>query len=445
MKYLIEIADFAKKFQCNDVDSLVLERAKLIILDSLTSIAFGNQHSEARALSEKLTSTRNVNSERNGIIFGTDYEVDYKTAALINGIAIVSDELDEGNPIAKGHPSCHFLPAFLSLALQQSISGKDFLTAFMISYEITARMGASITQRKDIHPHGNWGVFGNGFGLGSLYRWDKRQDFIQAAMLSVSFSMPTLWQSVLEGHKVRNAIIGLNNFHTMLIPELVASGFSASTVTPEVLFNDILAEQIRTNALVDGLGDSFYLMKSYFKFYSYCRFCHSPIDAVMELIDNVEVGEIKEIHVYTYSSAAKLHERNVNNEFAGKFSIPYAVAAEVCKKKFPTLTLEQLDEQINSLMQKIFVKEEKEYTEMLPNKRVTTVELELMNGTMKGKTVQRATGDADEENLPEKVINKSKEFLLPIFGEKQANTLVQRILSLDEQADLSFLVQARTE
>jgi len=443
MDYLFDIANFAKTFRNEDADEDVRERAKLIILDSLTTIAFGNQHSEALKLTEKLLSSKKEECNEEGFIFGTGNCIDYKTAALINGIAIVTDELDEGNPFAKGHPSCHFLPSFLSIALREKVSGNDFLTAFIISYEITARMGAAVTQSALIHPHGNWGVFGNGFGLGRLLRWEEAERYIQATMLSMSFSMPTLWQSVLEGHKVRNAIIGLNNLHTTLIPELIDSGFSASLLTPEVLFNEVLSEQIRFDSLVENLGETYYLLKSYFKFYSYCRFCHSPVDAVIDLIQDVQIEDIKEIRVYTYSSAARLHERKVNNEFAGKFSIPYAVASEICKHQYPLLDSSLLENKICKLIEKVFVEEEKSYTDMLPGKRVTTVELELLNGNIKGKTVQRAMGDADEENLFEKVISKNREFLNPIIGEDRANTLIKKILSIEEQNDLSFLAQLR--
>ncbi|HHY22351.1 MAG TPA: MmgE/PrpD family protein, partial [Bacilli bacterium] len=205
----------------------------------------------------------------------------------------------------------------------------------------------------------------------------------------------------------------------------------------------VLSEQIRFDSLVENLGETYYLLKSYFKFYSYCRFCHSPVDAVIDLIQDVQIEDIKEIRVYTYSSAARLHERKVNNEFAGKFSIPYAVASEICKHQYPLLDSSLLENKICKLIEKVFVEEEKSYTDMLPGKRVTTVELELLNGNIKGKTVQRAMGDADEENLFEKVISKNREFLNPIIGEDRANTLIKKILSIEEQNDLSFLAQLR--
>lgn len=442
LEYLMDIAKFSMSFNGLDVRSEVRARAKLLILDSLTAIAYGNQHSEVSKLSDKLVPSEDDRNRSNGLIFGTNIRTDIRTAAFVNGIAMVSDELDEGNPLAKGHPSCHFLSSFLSLALQRGATGEDFLSAFIISYEINARMGASIQQNAVIHPHGNWGMFGNSFGTGRFCGWKREEDYIQAAMLSMSFSMPTLWQSVLEGHKVRNVIIGLNNLHTVMLPDLIESGFSASLTTPEIMYSDLLGKSIKTDLLTKDLGKEFYLMRSYFKFYSYCRFCHSPIDAVMSLTEKINIEEIEKILISTYSSAAKLHQRQVNNEFAGKFSIPYAVASELCKTKLSSFEKEESQKNITQLMQKIFVSEEQSYTEMLPEKRLTSVSIELKNGSVIGTTVQRAKGDPDEENLTAKVIGKSRELLTLIFGEQKAESFIEAILTLEDQEDLSFVYES---
>jgi len=440
MDYLYKVAGFARSLAISEVSEAVKMRAKLLILDSLTAIVVGNQHSEVFILANSVTHSQTIGNNEQGFILGTDILTDYRTAALINGIGIVSDELDEGNQIAKGHPACHFFPALLSLALQNKKSGKDFLAAFIVNYEISTRMGASVQLKQSIHPHGNWGVFANGFGVGRLFGWTNENDYIQAAMLSTSFSMPTLWQSVLEGHQVRNITIGLNNFHTTLLPDLVMVGFSASTSTPEKIFNGVLADNFESAYITKDLGKEFYLLSSYFKFYPYCRFCHSPIDATMSLVEDMEINGIKEIRVDTYSLAAKLKEKQVDNEFAGKFSIPYAVANELINVKYPLLVGSKKEEINHELMKKVIVSEEKSYTDLLPNKRVTAVEIEWKNGDKKSTIVQRAKGDPDEDKLTEKVILKCTEYLSPLLGEEKVKQLIDSVFKLEQVEDLSTVI-----
>src|SRR5699024_8313933 len=161
----------------------VIDRAKLILLDSLSAIALGNQNDNLKKLRMNLTST---SSEIGVPAIDTSDSLEKRDAAFINGIAMVSDELDEGNPKAKGHPAAHFLPALLSLAITEEVSGEQLLLAFIVNYEISARLGETLQLKGEIHPHGNWGVFGNGFGVGTLLGWQNDEHYMQASMLSSS-------------------------------------------------------------------------------------------------------------------------------------------------------------------------------------------------------------------------------------------------------------------
>ena len=432
-----DIATFSQNVSTHHLSKDVIEKAKLLLLDSLTAIAYGNQHEKMLQMANNLTLELSGQKKNLVSIFGTDVKLNYREAALINGIGMVIDELDEGNPLAKGHPAAHFLPAIFSLAVTRRCSGKKLLEAFIVNYEISARIGSAIQPKQEIHPHGNWGVFGNGFGIGKLLDWKNRNDMFQASMLSTSFAFPTAWQSVLEGHEVRNVIIGLNNYHTTLLPDLVQTGFTASLATPEAIFTNVLADDY--HGFPTDLDDRYYLLHSYFKFYPYCRYCHAPIDASLALLEDVKPEEIKEIKIKTYSLAAKLAAKTVNNDFAGKFSIPFAVASEINNVHATEQSEEEKAQAIEQLMNCITVTEHKPYTELLPEKRMTTVEITLTDGSVKGKTVERATGDSDEKNLQTKVIEKSQRLLQPIFGEAKTDELIKTVLTIEQLDEITTL------
>lgn len=425
---------FAKQFSINETDKLVIERAKLILLDSITAMALGNKYEKIIKL------TKSIDNENAGQVplIGTNKLIEKRDAAFINGIAMVSNELDEGNPKAKGHPAAHFLPALLSLSMTEGISGAKLLKAFIVNYEISARLGETLQLDDEIHPHGNWGVFGNGFGVGTLLDWIEDEHYIQAAMLSSSFSFPTLWKSVLEGHEVRNVIIGLNNYNTMLLPHLINARYTASISTGKGIYGGVLARQVTDYSF--DFEEEFYLLHTYFKFYPYCRFCHAPIDATLELIKNICFEDIKSIHIDTYSLAAKLNSQEVANSFAGMFSIPYALAQELYKFYEAKLDVSVDKEQIISeLMKKIIVTENEQYTKKLLKGRITAVKIELSDGTFKEKIVDRAKGDADEAGLYDKVLTKNQEMLNRIFGETKAEKLIENLLHLDELENVSQL------
>lgn len=434
MKHL---AKFVEPFSLEQVPDRVVERAKLMILDSIAAITYGNQDKKIKDLVTSFEEKTYVNLANRIPIIGTEKYLDERHATFINAIAMVSYELDEGNPKAKGHPAAHFLPALLAIAITNKLSGKKFLEAFIVNYEISARLGASLHLIEEIHPHGNWGVFGNGFGVGKLLNWDQ-ESMMRGAMISSSFAFPTLWNSVLEGHEVRNVIIGLNNLHTTLLPNLVHAGYSASTDTLSTLYSKVLGKEF--NELPHDLGETYYILSSYFKFYAYCRFCHAPIDATLSLVKDIQLDDIKEINVRTYSLAARLDGKEIQNNFAGKFSIPYAIASELYEAYKHTLKPEIDKKQlIEYIMERIYVKEDANYTKQLSQKRITSVEVVLSDGRKLEKEVDRATGDPDEENLDQKIIDKSNMFLQSIYAEKKTKEIIEMILNIEHIQNMETL------
>lgn len=442
--YLQTVAEYAISFSLEDIPEDVNLKAKLIILDSLGVIVSGNNHageSELLKTSNTAASFQLPNTIEKGYVIGTDKVTDYKTAALLNGIALVAEELDEGNQFAKGHPACHFFSGLLSLTSQNNRSGKEFLESFIVNYEIGARMGAAVKQKESIHPHGNWGIFANGFSVGKLLGWKNTEEYIQAAMLSTSLSMPTLWQSVSEGHQVRNVIVGLNNLHMVLLPGLVTAGFSATNLTPKILFEEVLADGFVSGLLDKDLGIVYYLEKTYFKFYPYCRFCHSSIDAALSLVGNMPLDDIKRIDIKTYKSAAKLKAQKVRNDFEGKFSIPFSVASELLNKQNSLIDDTNKKLHIKDLMQKVYVVEDENLTALLPTERHTEMNIEFWDQKPRSIVMKRATGDSDEVNLEWMVLEKFRKNVLPVLGIECTQQIIDSIYSLEKIDDFNAFLK----
>ncbi len=93
-------------------------------------------------------------------------------AAFLNGSSGTFLEMDEGNQFARGHPGMHVLPALLAHAEHSLIDVEAFLTAFVIAYEVAARLGIACNLRHSMHPHGTWGVVGAITGLMKLMQYD---------------------------------------------------------------------------------------------------------------------------------------------------------------------------------------------------------------------------------------------------------------------------------
>lgn len=432
MDFKNALSDFAKGFQLKDASEEVIAKSKLILLDSITAIISGNQMDHMKEL-QKDTSKDKKDFAQRVPIYGTNHTNSPYMAALINGIAMVNDEMDEGNPLAKGHPSCHFLPAILAISEEQEVSGFRFLESFIVGYEIGARAGSAVNLREKIHPHGNWGMIGSSFAVGKLLNYSK-EEYLASVNISASLSAISLWRPVLEGHRIRDIHIGMNNLHSCLVPSFTRSGFSGSSSTIESIYDGgILGTSFNPEKITEKLGIDYYLTKTYFKFYAFCRFCHSPIDAIETLIESENLGaeEVERIEVYTYSLAAKLSSQEVKNEYAGKFSIPVAVASSFYK--------EGEEERVAALAKRIFVFEDDELTKLLPDERGSRLEVTVTSGETYRSYVRGAAGDATDENLEDKVIEKCRLILESIIGMAEADQMIEGILTIETSEDTRFI------
>lgn len=405
MNYLRSSSVFADLFKL-EVEDEILMKAKLILLNSFNVWKVGLKDESVSKLKTSDFVSGNTTFHH----------------LLINSVALVNNELDEGNPLAKGHPASHFLPALVEVAKEEGVSGHAFLEAFILAYELSARMGASVTLDEAVHPHGNALIYGGTFGIGKLKKYNQEM-YEEAAKLNMNFQMPTLWQAVLQGHQARNLIIGLNNQHLYQIDWMIKAGYRSSKESvlgvTQLLASDLSLKPHFTDF------SSYYLEQSYFKFLGYCRFTHGPVEAVLKAAEGIDLEQIHKIEIESYQAASRLNEKEIRSEFQGKFSIPYAVANELAKCR-------QQPDLVKDLIEKIEVRESKELTERFPNERIARVKLTYGKALEKSLAIHTVSGDAKDPDAFDRVIAQATE-LEPEF--------IDRILNLENEANMYELLK----
>jgi 2-methylcitrate dehydratase PrpD len=418
MEELKRLLTFAGNFDMRNIDKGVVERAKLILLDSLGGIIYGNQTEEVFNLAK-------LNDSPTGIpILGTPFRASSHMATLINAQGMVSQELDEGNTYAKGHPASHILPALLSVSDQKEISGSKFLESFITGYEVATRLGYAVQLKPAIHPHGNWGMVGGGVAIGRLLDFSGGQ-IERAIALSASLPMVSLWENALHGHRVRDIYIGMINVMNTMIPDLVAAGYTASLDGFKTIYDGILGEKLAMEKALENLGTEYFLMKNYFKRFSYCRYCHSPIEALQAIIERepFEFKRIERINVYTYRIASQLNRQNVENEFAVKFSIPAALGDWLAKQGG------NID--AKEIAKKVFVFDDPEINKRLPDERNSRVEVILNDGTRYSEYRVGAKGDHHNPFSEEEIKQKLIDFTSPIIGKANCLQLIDACFTIE--------------
>ncbi len=90
----------------------------------------------------------------------TGLKAAYGNLALVLGFAAAALELDDGHYDTGSHPAAHAAAGALAVAAHLQADDRARFEAFVVGYEVGARIGLGTTLRPDAHGHGTWGAIG---------------------------------------------------------------------------------------------------------------------------------------------------------------------------------------------------------------------------------------------------------------------------------------------
>ena len=168
-----ELARFAAELTYDKIPAPVIERIKLCILDSFGCGIFGSTLPWAKIVADF---SKDLGGKRESAVWGRNFKVSAPNAALANGTAVHSFELDDLHKTSIVHPGSVVLAP--ALAMAESVggcSGQEFLTAVIAGYEVAIRVGMSVGTshlQRGFHPTGTNGTFGAGAAAGRILKLD---------------------------------------------------------------------------------------------------------------------------------------------------------------------------------------------------------------------------------------------------------------------------------
>lgn len=427
-----------------DIPQSTIERAKWMIADTLFAAWYGVSSPELQNYIQSV-GTREKCSVNTIPIVGTGIYTTPPNSAIIHGTAIVCNELDEGNQFAKGHPAAHlFAPSFIA-AIENDVSGQEFIHAFIIGYEVAARLAYASNMNDDMHPHGTWGIIGGTTAAGILQKKNSNE-ILESVLLAATFPIATSWEAAVTGMNARNLYTGLGSLHAIHALQFQSFGFQSSPGVVDHLWGSIMSKGIDYELFLNDLWSPPLIEKNYFKLYPSCRFTHSAIDALLENLQEKEFdsSEILSGLVETYSLAARLGNPDPQNALSAKFSIPYVLSALLHGNNLYESDKEPVfsDPSIRDLAKRIMVKEDPEMTALLPNKRAARVTLMMKNGSQESSFVEDASGGYDKP-LPEKrLVEKYKNMLTQTGNANEVESVLQATMGLDQMKHFSQWIKS---
>lgn len=263
-------------------------------------------------------------------VLGRRERSDPLLASLLNGLSSHVHDYDDTLPKNYIHASCPVASALFAYASVNKVSGRDFLNAFIMGFEVVSRIGnATYPAHYDAgwHSTGSVGIFGAAAAIGKLLGLDaERMTYALGLAATQAAGIREMFGSMAKGfHPGRSAqsgymgaLLAEKGFTTGRFPLEGPRGFPAVTSATYDL-----------DKITDGLGTRFELPDNAYKPYPCGIVVHPTIDACSQLhhAHHFAAGDVEAVELRVAPLVKDLcNKKEISTGLEGKFSIYHAAS-----------------------------------------------------------------------------------------------------------------------
>lgn len=433
-----QLAEFIANCNYSNIDNKFIYDIKYRVVDWIGCAAIGSHYPQSDLARQFFTSVGGVPESS---IIGAEGKYPASGSALVNGVIGHVSELDDGHRKAIGHPGSVTVPVALALGEKLNVTGREFLQALILGYDLFARLGQAVnpSHYATWHTTGTCGAFAATATAASLLRLTPKQTChalgIAATLASgLQESFGTHAKALTIGHACQNGIyaaslakLGYTGSPTAITGK---KGFIASTCTQAHL--DILRNPSETSLISDT---------AFYKIYASCGHTNSPLDAMFSVLKQhkLQPTDIKRIVVETYQVAVDITREFQNDtEDAAKFSLPYCLSAAIL---FGQVSLRQFQPDVlrnpalHTLATKVEVIESAQATARFP-RRQAKISVFMNDGTVYEAQVMDAADTTDVERIKQKFRDATH-----YIDQQETESVLHSLEKLDQQPDISSLIR----
>src|SRR5712675_2040987 len=300
MHVVERLAEFAQIHRGRPVGPQVLHHAKRAVIDWYAALVPGARVAPATALERALAEELDHGDAH--LALGRRATI--RAAALINGAAAHTLEVDDIFREGIYHPGAPTIAAALAVAQSWRASGEQFLRAVIVGYEISTRIGAAMGRAhyRYWHNTGTIGCFGACAAAAELLKLDAKQ-FAHAlatvatfaAGLQQAFRMDSMSKPLHAGHAAEAGV-------TAALAAREGVTGSLDVLEGEAGFGRAMGDNPDWEKALVGLGRDFHITRMTFKNHACCGHTFAAIDGALALKAKLSVApaDIERVEVGTY-------------------------------------------------------------------------------------------------------------------------------------------------
>jgi len=445
MKVVERFAAFAESYRKRPIEPQVLHHAKRAVIDWHAALFPGAVVAPATALVRALAEEIGRGESR----LADGRRANVRAAALINGAAAHTAEVDDIYRDGIYHPGAPTIAAALAVAQSRGASGEAFLRAVIVGYEISTRIAGAMGRAhyRYWHNTGTIGCFGAASAAAELLGLDRAR--FAHALATVATFAAGLQQAFRTDSMSKPMHAGRAAEAGVTAALAAAEGVTGSLDIMEgesgfgraMGYGDAGEGPDWERALAT-LGEEFHICRMTVKNHACCGHAFAAIDGALALKARMGVSaeEIARVRVGGYRATlevAGIAEPATAAE--ARFSTPYLVATALTHGSVRLAAFEPPrlgNAETLALMRRVELALDPAIDAAFPAQRAARIAIESRDGRRGEHLQPTRKGDPDLPLSDAELEGKYLELASPVLGEEPARALLARLWKLEREPRL---------
>ena len=446
-----KLADFYSALAYETLSPAIIDRAKYFCLDYL-GVAIRGAMTPSSDTMQKVVKA--LSHDGGSVIMGTGLRAAPEYAALANGTAAHSLEMDDVNNQSSLHPAVATFPAAFACADMEKVSGRRFITSIVAGYDLMIRLGTAVDPRKHyargFHPTATCGTFAAAGVASGLMGLDAKQT---AWALGIAGSQAAgSLEFLAQGAWTKRMHPGWAA-HSGLISALLArEGFTGpdTILEGENGFLRSYSDDADPANAADGLGTDFYIDRVSIKPHACCRYSQGPIDCVLKIVreHQLKPDDVESVTIGLMKAGVKVvgapedKKRDPQNVVDAQFSMPYGAAVAVfygdaLLDRYTDETIAMPE--IKQLMSRVRSVHDPVLEENYPLRWPAWAEIVTRDGRALRADVEFPKGDPENALSWDELKDKFRGLTRPLMASGRQEEIIAAVDSLQELEDIRSL------
>ena len=446
-----KLAGFAANVNYEDLSPEVVDRAKYLCLDFAGVTLNGSTTDSAKTVVRAL---EDVGRSGPSAIVGTDKRALPEYAAMANGTAFHSIEMDDINNEASLHPGVVAFPTALAMADITPVSGKEFISAVVAGYDVIVRLGRALKPKehygRGFHPTGTCGAFGAAAVAARLLglQGDNYTHALGIAGSQAAGSMEYLAQ----GAWTKRLHPGWSSHSGIWAALLARAGYTGPTTILEGRdgFLTAYSGDPDPSLVLKDLGEEYQVTRTGVKPHACCRYNQGPIDCLLDVrqTHNIQPMEVEEVKIGMLSGGMGLvatpeeAKRNPKSVVDMQFSMPFAAAVALTygRASLAEYAVGVPDRpEVRHIMERVQCVTDPKLDALYPRHFPTWAEVRTKDGRTLRSELIYPKGDPENALSWEEMRDKFNTLSAPVIGSQRRQEIMESIDSLDQLDDVRQL------